>query len=618
MLDILRRLLNSFDDITKKASEPDDQMRWIQSMEKETKFCNRFLRICSPLFPFYFEKSGTHNKVIGFYDPFRRHPNIKCPPRVYLWYLMTIYFFVKFGISTSLHLRIEYLVDLWKTHIRIKPPIWGSCVLFDNIDSKKADIRILIGHVNSWITYIEGLSTIDNEGLIFSYCCGWIATVLYLTFFIAPNIGFEYQMESLSFLCNPLNEKNRTKMSIRDKIEELSRALLRRNTASLNQISLRSHKNVKTHKCCDCTMAIDVHKVRIFNIISGKGFLDLIQPQNLEYGIYKIITKLFRISIFSNVLIFVINTLCIFYIVVSDEVHRRTEINLEMSRCIQWLPNATTINNPEILGIEPLVSELEYKSHTNETYAILSNPTGWDEILTIKFGFSIMELALFGSMLALWSGFFLTIFIIGFIRRLAWAEDINNQLALCLDLVDKTGPTSYLMKPKNSSSIFPNNIARDLLVAYLNFIMFRHDYKSYQRSSNRITVLMGINCSIIWISSFIVYSFVSKSNANIIWALALGTYILFNCIMATSIIIVSDVQRIFVRINQLVGKSSLVAKELLPVIDLMRNQLVGHNEITRIHCTKILGVHLDRSTFLTFNSYMIGAILYLLKSSSTG
>lgn len=599
MPDIRIKFNNSINDIIKTNGE---QVRWIESMDRDTKFCNRFLHVWFSIYPFYFEKTGTYRKVFGLYHPLRRPLKMKCPTRVYIWYLFSIYMIIKLTLFILLHLQLEHLLDYQKAQTQVRPPILGSCALNENIYWHDDRIEVEIRRVNSWITSIFGLTTVDNVGLIFNYCCCWFGLVFNTIMFLTVRFGNEYYMDSLSFVCNPIYERNRSKQELIEAINKICRELIRKPNSKYSTV----------HQCCSCISEPETQKIEISKIMLEKGFIDLIKPKNLDLGIYRMGTKIFKISLFSLVWTYVIILLIVLTVVITYEINHRAETDIEMIRCNQWHPNATIINNPMLLDGEPFISDLEYKSYINETNLIarqsIINRFELRRIFNGKFIISIIEVGLTGFILFLLTGFYTIIFVIAFMRRLAWAKDINRQLDSCLNLIDMSWSIFNLMKQNQ-----PNCLVRPLLVTYLNLVMFRRDHKSYQRSLNTLTLALGVNCLIVWISAYLVYNFISKSDALVIWIVALAAYILFNSIITTCIILVSISQKLFLRVNRLVGKSSLMSRELSPVIDLWRHQLIDNEEITKIYSTSIFDHVLTRSNLLEINTYIIGALLYIMK-----
>lgn len=603
----LKRSFQLYNRVMFNPKKPDDLNKMVKISRHETRILKFFFRDCGPM---YSVDKDSNRRVIGYYSLFR-NKTPRAPPRLIIWYILVGLLILTFWNVEHIRFKAGELVNQWRPSVADGTPKTEKCALQQNIRVDKNLTDAIDRHFKLLLLF-EGLASYNNMDKIYIYISCSIttaATLLYIEFFMN---GRKVYVDVLSFMLNPEIEIKRWKMQLKQIIADLRKSWV----LHVTQGSKTSYQI--PHTCCKCITGKFADEVELDSFFARFDHHMLVRPAPYNSDAFATLVKSHTVVV--NLIYFSTTIMLFFqvFFIFQGEAVSRIETRREQIKCELWNPNGTLIRDPLRLKIYDPLSQVErqaYLDYDGQSWTMFSKLC---EIEIYHFlNWRLVGLYL-GSMFfiifhCILIGFYLGILIGGFAFRKIWTKQLLNQFDNSIKMMENIWLIKQTNLPIELIEEQVKSVKEVLLVTYLNYELFISENTNYQRVMDSLAEIMLVICFIICFAWSITIHYASASYFTLGWLVSSLAVCLCNLIFILSISMVSDLQQIFHRINLIEGKASLISMELTSIIILWRRHSLCDREIQDIYATRVASISLTKSNLLTMNTYILGAVLFLLK-----
>lgn len=418
-------------------------------------------------------------------------------------------------------------------------------------------------------------------------------------------------------------------------------------------IDILGLKRLDPHSCYCVEDARN--RVNLIHLIFKEKLISYVKPRNLNHIHHDIQSR-----VHSRAQILFIAFISIFAyiaigIVMVGEVRARTRYRTAILNCKFQHNDSTILSDPHHMKSDPVTDEMirVYLDHHYKPGKVgYEFPEGfygetysqWYFELKQMISYEIIRdyifLAFHYSSSFLWVIALCIIYLDNWLSQVNWINQLQEQLDDCIRLEDILhklencsitttknkfdipefqcairkshtiiGASSFETKDFNKRI----NIEKALIITYLNFELFRQEYKYFRRLCNYITIHL---IPLILFNSIMSYYFVTSTwNKDIlgIW-IANFLYIIFlNYFVGTSMYVIERIQSLYRTINILLAKSCLNSQQLTYVSKLWKLQMMSEIEVGDAFCMQVFGNNFVLSTLIAVDSYVFALWLILIR-----
>lgn len=196
------------------------------------------------------------------------------------------------------------------------------------------------------------------------------------------------------------------------------------------------------------------------------------------------------------------------------------------------------------------------------------------------------------------------LFLHSHVNKLLWINQIESQFKECLSIIN--GSKIFASEESNNEQLI-----RKIVLAYCNWELYRRQYKCHRSLMDTCLSQVSIVTFIPMLTNYIVYLFNLTDHREFVLMVTTTMICFTNVHLVSASLITNKHLRIAKMITRIVVDCE--TKQALNeshIVDLMKRQLLGEEEVTASCSPKFLGFHLSYDKALTINLYLL--ILYIL------
>lgn len=584
-----------------------------------------------------------HRRFIKFYslpNIFRRHQEPDaCPLRNFLCHCLFVYLLIKLTSFSSMSYYMLKLLQTWSPRVRLAANRTERCALRQDIEEE---------YDGSASLYISLREYMMGYGVRNVYSAQIVSYVIFATSVSAVTLYLgaifhgkdTIYLDTLSFQLNPIEERARIRKKLVSIVQNLYKTadyaclklketnsdfrrscIYRRpDVADVAALRPKTYLRAQQYHGSNCRCVNDSQKrLKFVKFIFQERLIDHIWPAHLTLKFYD---DLIPQEIgFAIIQIMFMTVAMIGMMVFSnyDEINLRVRNRIELYRCEIWNQNATLIRDVVGMNRRPLPNEQKelYINHimnpSNEIGNLLLIETieifKWPAILRS------LEFFIFYGATMNWTFNYVWAFFMGNLTMTKWLEQIQDQMDKCLRLIDcHLNQYENIIEAQQDPEVPPKDdiqaqerrrdVERALTITYLNFELFRQEYKYFK---DIINFLVFHLVPLVTLNSLLSYISITLINQNIgtLWVLH-ATYIMtLNVFVSICVSILSRVHKLYNTITRILIKSSSASMELTQIVRLWRRQLLNDGDVKSYYGIKVIGGNVSPSTLLAVDSYVM-------------
>lgn len=567
------------------------------------------------------------------------------------------YFIIKFFLLTVFQYRLDVALKRWQPTVRRNATRTDKCALIDDLiytDDTREALEVMI-QSRKWLDFLSNpFSSVTGAcaimmNTLFLYPLFLITALRifsqhyqvridFLCFMVDPEGECQYIHRILDHIVSTVIDSLKTYESNQDirqimsnRNEPIPLSTLERIADNPNLTFIK--RNVQSNAAQTRSINSNCHPSNMSNGITFNAscqqkkksltnkedlqfirlLLDircsnLVRPSNMCANWHKILLKL----VFYGLFLFTIINLSFGFVVCTlisiGEFLLRASHRIGLSECKNWMPNGTLIRLEQI-QLDELVSA------DQEAYRVY----GGSFMNLLYLSVTIESKHLFGSTrrlitwievymnlagIMIWFTFFVYIYLIGIVDRVKWAEQIEKQVASCVQQFSKHQYNNSNQQATDQGA--DQELVRNSLISYLNYSLFKNRHKNFQFTNNCLVGQM--TCLIVgtMIMAYLVATFVD-SQFTVVLLFSISYVISFvNLYLMSSAYLYGKVVKIMNNINRLLAYgTSLGSRNLAFSMEMWRRQLLNDKELTRFYAFNSFGASIAFDKLITVNAYLI-------------
>lgn len=601
-------------------------------------------------------------RFLRYHLPFNhKRPELPCPFRAYLIILFLIYALIKSIVMYVVFLNLEKAAKAWNPcldSLEFGLNYTTNCILLDQLGEID---RLQARKLEYWANFLRGMGSpvnTINEILPFGLNMFGLLIFVVLSFAYVNANNPAFKLNSLTLYEDPVIEQRRLRALFVKIFNDLSRAIEKRDLWHMKmamsivnceqpfqEIELSPHKS---HEIPSFPMDIFEfpfeHKWKLFDydnnyedkvvedlcfnrieykmvpkiedLLVDRSDSMLILPAHLTLKSYKRLVNIFRLSVGICLLVGLLVAWIGVIGMVCREINQRAETRILEIECKQWNESAVPRRWPSKL--EHSTSRL-YEQETGNVLSIDQLAMEVElPLLGTKPTFQfLVELVLSYTIMGLWCGAGLVFVMLNHTCQTIWLKQIGTQIRMISHSIDEmiqsNGPKDSVGTQVFIDKHKKHQIEENLALTYTNFVLFRrelpHNVAVYSYALIQLTLIVMGGA----LSGFMCLS--SGRNRLLVWTVTIITVIVLDFIAYLSVSTTTQVHHLFKYCNSLMAKASQLGMEHSYMFELWRRQILSSVDVELTFGTRILGFELTRSNLVQFNSYVLGATLYLYRST---
>lgn len=639
-----QNLINRFNDVSNinKDYDDPDSKDLIYRLDIFALLFRFYVWICQQWTPIYVKIPSSrlkHQKSLDNslslrvfipYNPFLLKDDLsryrlKCSTRALVNHIVLFYLFCRLLFIGVFQAYYEKLLVRWLSEL--KPNVKDACIVKIPPDKSILRDREILEKMGQFLNKIgsTGIAVLDMLPFV-------TITFALIYLIIAWGGVYLYKMkcpvaESLTFLFKPEQERKRIDKLIEEVTDILSYTDIKHHHSKRNQI--RKYTRASEYELqeviswsheetvgspCSCEYAHDNRSRYPPTSYHGhEGLAKFVRPRCLTGESYHRILKNQTLYVSSIVGFGFIIGLIGSYVVLYDELVGRVTYRLEQESCKQLDPTAIPVRSNFILA--PLDDDLDiklYRRYMNNSLSLLELVIRveipimfWGISFEFLFDIGLMFVALAiicgsAAMKTLCSRYWLLI----------WMDQILEQIRLCSQLLAQLNIDKTRFNDPNIMNIYQSHVESCLMITYINFTCLRYKLQIFNKF---LYCVCNILVTIVIVAILTSYIFKSGRNdsLNHIHILLGLAMIIVNTGTHISASITKKIQSIFAMIIEIQARCCLNGMEQTYTTTLWRKNMLDEDEVQNIFGVSLLGIPLNYSSMIEFNSYVLGFVIFV-------
>lgn len=563
----------------------------------------------------------------------------RCPLRVYLiyifitfttfWFTMTGFFQLQYGKTLGVLPK-----DQPGSNITSRCALPNEIYIDQRIESKLKWLKsrmLLIG--------IPTIAHIDLGAYALFSMIILLATLVLGGFYLNMSSQILW-LDSLGFILDPVRERFRFRselnqlmehvMQIEDKQssrcdmfnEEYLKPRWRiraRKGASFSPLRIARHRSYLMPSMLDQSQMNLVKpsiesKIIFSKFIQDEDLSKLIQPKNLSYKSFRRRCNIIYMAMIFTVTFGSVIFLIFVYNFVLDELRLRTRQRIQEADCSIWNPAAIPRQDPYML--EPIDSPEErkaYLAYDGSLKQLISLAINYEfgRFMSNSRIYTMALIFVEFCIIAAWMNNFVWNFVSHLSSMFGWSNQVLAEMDTCIKLLDQF---SYLESARVKVGRL-REVEKALAIAYIQFELYRRDMKDrqLQLSFNAFHIVGFISSTSL--AGYLVLSAISTSNRTFIRMLTYFTILAFNVFLLICIKSLNQVRLMIKKATSILAKICSNSLETSYISALWRRQLLRDKDIQQLYAVRLAGIRLSHSTLISFNTYLFGLWLFILRPS---
>lgn len=547
-------------------------------------------------------------------------------------------------VARILILYPKYL-ELWQPKVITGANRTENCALPSDILNDEPEILEQLTKLK-FMLGIVGQSTTSCPN-IFSFCLMSVVSIMTTMVIGAAYFGiqkYQYRLPSIDFLLDPLRERHDFYTNIHSTVNNILD--IHKNTHTT--IQYRSSSELFDHDSEDVYKSSTGNSVQssatpMRNPQKGPKFglrhyqddrasfkrlaqemkvWKNIHPIHLTYDIYAICLTGAWIAM--GCLFFFVTSIFFFnwFFIHQTDYKLKTRDRVEYIKCKRWNSSSVLIYDQfqlDPIELDPITSKADITEQQIQDAAAFIELS---QFRCIRFIFGHTSYVYFWFQLCAMLNMNLWYIVVTLLHQYFWLSQVIKRFDICLNLMDRYHyVTKNIDRLENRSSNTTNletlkiDILNTLTIVYVDWNIYRAQLRQFRiilglAGSHLSAIVVGVYFSIY----FTLYNKDLDSKWMSVWFYVALPLILFNLYFAVCISLINMVTSMSKRITTLMSKACINSMELTYIMTLWRRQMLSEDEINRFHTINVLGIEFSQTKLITFNSYMLGVVLFIMHS----
>lgn len=639
---------------------PDDSFIWFMRRKmqlyyyKNEERCLLKPHILSPDSKY---DSDGHRNFMKFYSfpNFLTRGNIEpdpCPNKKFIFHMLNVGFLFRSIFVSCVLYSFAQVIDVRQIEIRYGANRTQHCVL-------KSDIINSNRPIDQEYDLLKGLLKLNGYCMLesTSLFCYSLTCLVSLIFTLYVGAGLNRKqylyLNALTFHRSPTEERKRIRKKLATIIQNLYKSAdhvkhtcsetsssgqwhrdQRQNsiTCSINSAYMFHHRTLSFSSMNPVSRDSDLLSVRSSDIytecncaeesrdrlkfvhfIFRERLFNMVKPSNLTNQFHARLSRLQNLISYGFTIGVVIFISYIIYVWLSMEIKARIENRINYIKCLSWNANSTLIRNTFDLDRDPLLErEINiYRRYMNYHSWILTIRVILIEMKRIyngRFLEFIAEHSTAYFIALFWMFDYIWYFSQGCYFIFEWIIQLERQLKICIHLLEELSINELENKinEKGEQKISEQKlmIEKALTITYLNFELFRQEYKSFRIVTNfLVNHLIPIALTNSLFSYMIIATY--DNRVPLVFSINVAFILILNFFVTYCVSLIKRIQRIYKTITIIVIKSSQAQMELCQIVKLWRRQVLSDSEVMNSYCIQVLGGNFSQSTLIAVDSYVV-------------
>lgn len=564
------------------------------------------------------------SRFLRFHLPFKKDGQLPGPSRAYCIFFFSVYLICKTFIHWMVYKNFEKSASSWDRSnwsLDVKLKYGGlnntdKCIILDHLSEENQAKAKLVNYWSQILKLIGSPDEIVNDFWAFGTGMFTFVNIILLTFARYANANESYfKTNTICFYENPLIERRRLAWLSSDLLKRLWRAMDKSRqwssvfetiSASNDQDSKMDLVTIETRRLLN-NQKRQHSKVYENNLNHMENFF---LPAHLTLRSYKCLVSKVRLTSIVHILISIFIGVIAFGGFINQEIHKRAEKRIEQVECKLW-------NSLAVSRKWPTQIDLPRSSELNEDH-----PSAWEvefilfftSVPTIQF---LIEMIISYWILMAWCFYYLFLVVTNYHSQSIWLDQIQSQLhqiprqiESCLNIKE-----SHLCSHE-SIAIKKELIDQSLGLTYVNFVLYTRELRYYKMIFEFLFLQMVLLIMGSALCGFSSLSSISDSNYKaLFWIIIIAVILILNVMVYLTVSTTTQLLNLFKVCNGIMAKASQIGMQHSYIINLWRRQILSKRDFQLTFGSNILGLELSRSNMMSFNSYLLGGLLYLYRKS---
>lgn len=588
------------------------------------------------------EKFEQHRRYIKFYslpNIFKKQPTSDAIPlRNFIYHCVCIYILIKLFFVSYFHFIMANFMQTWRPIVRSGANRTEMCALRVDLDEKYDSSAARFVMLRDFFLD-QGYTAIYSAQLMAFAVLSAVsaAMILYAGMFTYKNDSLP--LNTLSFQLCPIEERIRVRMRLLGVVQTLytSSEMTDESPNYDRNDHLGSMRFEHSHRSeffpsrsarsrpesaereCSC-LEQERMRIRFVDLITREKLVDFTWPINLSSSFYQYLMARQMIATIIQLTILILAFIWIPMTCANDEVANRVRSRQEQYKCELWNENGTQIRDIVGLLYRPLPPDKRkrYMNHITRSETNLGDLYLIENIEIIKWPAPkvLLEFVFVYFGVIGWSFEYVISFVQASISASQWLCQIQSQMEKCIALIEchmsLKFDSDYTSEDDDESKSRRRDIERALTITYLNFELFRQEYKAFRQVASFLIFHL---IPLVTLNSLYSYIMMSASNKNIVivWVFNASYIIVFNIFVSACVSILERIGKLYATITRILIKSSSVSMELTQIVKLWRRQLLSDADIKNLYGVKVVGKSFSSSTLLAVDSYVMALWLAMAR-----
>lgn len=457
--------------------------------------------------------------------------------------------------------------------------------------------------------------------------CYWLLTALYLS---ASGITLDF----LNFVLEPDNTRKTMRAELLKVIISLARSIRDSDRHAMKLVELNDkfssrHNSIFTQKEQQQENNKSGQRLQSFNDQSSEVIYalrdiiksNLVRPSNITVDWHKklwsIITNLFKRSTFFSITIPIILVL----VSISGHAHEDLKIMIQYEHC-KDLSGYNRTSYPSILACRRLSDPVTLNMLKSLSLDDDFNLYGLSVIYHVRDCISLgniwhlIEYTLVYIYFSFFTCLLMTAFVLGYYDKSRWLKQIENQVENCcreIDNIEYMDRNLELNNDKFKKKSTQESVVKNIMVAYLNYALFRRQHWRFKRFNEFVSFESGI-AVIAYLTCSYFAGYYALNSLNLALTICVAACVVtINIFWLVPSRFLNKIVKFRRSITQLVAKGQSSKIDLRIPIDLWRNQMVEESELNSLFAQKSLVGYMTYNRMISLNGYMMAAWIILFK-----
>jgi len=576
---------------------------------------------------------------------------VTCKLGPQIWSFICSKFVILFNVSTLTFLSLEILYIarlMYERDKMIKDQSFNAdfgsrrtekCAFKDDIDHdgrRGSDQYRTLEELNEALTFFGSfMNNLPGVGLMMFGIVG-MAPIVFYYLGVITMLFKRFRVDHLAFLIDPVYERNRIRLQLDKLVEHLIDSLtVRRSSLAHLPSSMEAIKGNQSGVFEELEISRSNHLHSKFETktkrIENLHFVQLlieiynsdqVKPANLTSKWHLRFLEITKPWIVFCILTSYLGTMANIMGIVFIDISLDTQMRLEALECKRLRANGTVL--VEALKPVGLVQSWQVEAYnsfdgslSSFLYLMLYIETRYyfkPRVLLLLFQYHLMIV-----FISIWSTFYVSLFVLGFVHKYVWVEQISQQVRVCVRLLTQLGEFKDREANSSGKSLHEleterTQLASLLTISYLNHELFRRSNFAHQHLARLLLAQIATLAASSFAFAYLVATNASSGYRSPVLYSSLAIVSTLDIYLFASSFLVKQVEKLMRDLSRLQAHGiSNSLGQLKHPLELWRRQQLSDKETRKFFAASFLGTPVSYEKTLSINTYLFAIWLILLR-----